>query len=129
MWRVPCACRRHFLSCSRLLSVLSDGSECCCLTIPHRAVPAHIRGLLEGTQGGLAEAELEYLPWSAKLMTLECGIRFLTDYLDGDNYFHIHYPKQNLDCCRTQFKLVADMEKQWEQMAGIVKKLVGGVCR
>ena len=83
----------------------------------------YTRGFLEGAKGGLTAAELEYLPWGAKLMTLECGIRFLTDYLDGDNYFHIHYPEQNLDRCRTQFKLVADMEAQWEQMAGIVKEM------
>ena len=56
-------------------------------------------------------------------MTLECGIRFLTAYLDGDNYFHIHYPEQNLDRCRTQFKLVADMEAQWAQMHAIVKEI------
>jgi len=83
----------------------------------------YTRGFLEGAQGGLTEAELEYLPWGAKLMTLECGIRFLTDYLDGDNYFHIHYPEQNLDRCRTQFKLVSDMEAQWEQMAKIVQDI------
>ena len=53
---------------------------------------------------------LEYLPWGARLMTLECGIRFLTDYLEGDHYFHIRYPEQNLDRCRTQFKLVRDMK-------------------
>jgi hypothetical protein len=53
-------------------------------------------------------------------MTLECGIRVLTDYLDGDNYFRIHYPEQNLDRCRTQFKLVRDMEDQWEQMREVV---------
>ena len=84
---------------------------------------AYTRGFLEGARGGLTPAELEYLPWGAKLMTLECGIRFLTDYLDGDNYFRIHYPEQNLDRCRTQFKLVADMEAQWEQMHSIVKEL------
>ena len=82
----------------------------------------YTRGFLEGAQGGLTKAELDYLPWGAKLMTLECGIRFLTDYLDGDNYFHIHYPEQNLDRCRTQFKLVADMEVQWEQMHRIVRE-------
>lgn len=49
-------------------------------------------------------------------MTLECGIRFLTDYLEGDTYFRIRRPGQNLDRCRTQFKLVSDMEKNWEQM-------------
>ena len=84
---------------------------------------AYTRGFLEGAKGGLTAAELEYLPWGAKLMTLECGIRFLTDYLDGDHYFRIHYPEQNLDRCRTQFKLVADMEAQWEQMHQIVKEI------
>ena len=83
---------------------------------------AYTRGFLEGAQGGLTTAELEYMPWGAKLMTLECGIRFLTDYLDGDNYFRIHYSEQNLDRCRTQFKLVADMEQQWEAMAAVVTK-------
>jgi len=83
----------------------------------------YARGFLEGAKGGLTAAELEYLPWGAKLMTLECGIRFLTDYLDGDNYFHIHYPEQNLDRCRTQFKLVADMEAQWEQMHEIIQEI------
>ena len=83
----------------------------------------YTRGFLEGARGGLTQAELEYLPWGAKLMTLECGIRFLTDYLDGDNYFHIHYPEQNLDRCRTQFKLVADMEAQWDEMHKIVKEI------
>ena len=83
----------------------------------------YTRGFLEGAQGGLTDAELEYLPWGAKLMTLECGIRFLTDYLDGDNYFHIRYADQNLDRCRTQFKLVSDMEQQWEQMHAIVREI------
>ena len=83
---------------------------------------AYTRGFMEGAQGGLTKAELEYLPWGAKLMTLECGIRFLTDYLDGDNYFRIHYPEQNLDRTRTQFKLVSDMEQQWEAMAAVVAK-------
>ena len=84
---------------------------------------AYTRGFLEGAEGGLTEAELDYLPWGARLMTLECGIRFLTDYLDGDNYFHTAYEGQNLDRCRTQFKLVADMEHCWDQMQQIVKDL------
>ena len=83
----------------------------------------YTRGFLEGAKGGLLPAELEYLPWGAKLMTLECGIRFLTDYLDGDNYFHIRYPEQNLDRCRTQFKLVADMEDQWDEMNAVVARI------
>ena len=83
---------------------------------------AYTRGFLLGAAGGLTEAELDYLPWGAKLMTLECGIRFLTDYLDGDNYFRTSYEGQNLDRCRTQFKLVQDMEQQFEAMAAVVAK-------
>ena len=82
----------------------------------------YTRGFLEGAGGTLTEAELEYLPWGARLMTLECGIRFLTDYLDGDNYFHIRYREQNLDRCRTQFKLVRDMEEHFPRMGQIVRR-------
>ena len=83
---------------------------------------AYTRGFIQGANGGLTENELKYLPWGARLMTLECGIRFLTDYLDGDHYFRIHYPEQNLDRCRTQFKLVRDMEEQWDAMAAVIEK-------
>ena len=77
---------------------------------------------LEGAGGSLTAKEIEYLPWGAKLMTLECGIRFLTDYLEGDVYFHISRPGQNLDRCRTQFKLVSDMEAHWDELMDIVMK-------
>lgn len=80
------------------------------------------RGFLEGAQGSLTSAELEYLPWGARLMTLECGIRFLTDYLDGDHYFHVSHPRQNLDRARTQLKLVKDMEEQFDAMGAVVAK-------
>ena len=82
----------------------------------------YTKAFLEGAGGALTAAELDYLPWGAKLMTLECGIRFLTDYLEGDHYFRTHRPDQNLDRCRTQFKLVADMEACWEQMKAVVNK-------
>ena len=77
---------------------------------------------LEGTGGALSNAEIEYLPWGAKLMTLECGIRFLTDYIVGDQYFHISREGQNLDRCRTQFKLVEDMEAHWSELEAIVRQ-------
>ena len=77
---------------------------------------------LEGAGDTLTDAEKEYMPWGAKLMTLECGIRFLTDYLVGDTYFRIHREGQNLDRCRTQFKLVADMEAHWDEMNAIIAK-------
>ncbi|MBD5162354.1 MAG: aminoglycoside phosphotransferase family protein [Oscillibacter sp.] len=82
----------------------------------------YTQAFLEGAGGTLTEKEIEYLPWGAKLMTLECGIRFLTDYLEGDVYFHISREKQNLDRCRTQCKLVGDMEAHWDELMAIVKK-------
>ena len=83
---------------------------------------AFARGFLEACGKALTPKEIETLPWGAKLMTLECGVRFLTDYLEGDTYFRIHRPEHNLDRTRTQFALVADMEKKWTQMCDIVKK-------
>ena len=82
----------------------------------------YTKGFLEGAGGIFTPAELEYLPWGAKLMTLECGMRFLTDYLEVDHYFHTQRPGQNLDRARTQFKLVADMEACWDGMAAAVAK-------
>ena len=77
------------------------------------------RGFLKACPG-LTEEERKALPLGAMTMTLECGVRFLTDYLDGDHYFGIKYPDHNLDRCRTQFKLVSDMESKWDQMMQIV---------
>lgn len=82
----------------------------------------YTEAFLEGCGGVLTREEIEYLPWGAKLMTLECGIRFLTDYLEGDRYFHITREGQNLDRCRTQLKLVRDMEKHWDQMSASVAR-------
>ncbi len=83
---------------------------------------AYTRGYLEAAGSALTPREKEYLPWGAKLMTLECGMRFLTDYLEGDTYFRVTHPTHNLERCRTQFKLVADMEAHWAEMQAIVKK-------
>ena len=83
---------------------------------------AYTKGFIEGCAGALTEEELNQLVNGAKMMTLECGIRFLTDYLEGDHYFKIHRDGQNLDRCRTQFKLVADMEQKEMEMQEIVNK-------
>ena len=83
---------------------------------------AFTKGFLETAGEVLTPLEKETLSWGAKLMTLECGMRFLTDYLEGDHYFKVHRPGHNLDRTRTQFKLVEDMEKKWDAMAEIVKK-------
>ncbi|MGN1266330.1 MAG: phosphotransferase enzyme family protein [Dorea sp.] len=82
----------------------------------------YAKGFIEGCAGKLTEKEIELLPMGAKTMTFECGMRFLTDYLQGDTYFRIHRENHNLDRCRTQFKLVKDMEEKWETMKKIIEK-------
>ena len=69
----------------------------------------------------MTENEIKALPMGAKMMTLECGMRFLADYLEGDVYFKTSREDHNLDRCRTQFALVADMEKKWQQMCELCK--------
>ncbi|HBL83597.1 MAG: mucin desulfatase [Clostridiales bacterium GWF2_38_85] len=82
------------------------------------------RGFLEECGDMLTENEIKMLPFSAKIMTYECGIRFLTDHLNGDTYFKIHRGNHNLDRCRTQFKLVADMEQKMDKMNDIIKNII-----
>ena len=77
---------------------------------------AFTQGYLSAAGQSLTPTEIAYLPFSAKLMTLECGMRFLTDYLQGDTYFRTAYPTHNLVRCRTQFALVADIEKKMDEM-------------
>ena len=82
----------------------------------------YTKGFIEGCGGALTRTELEMLPMGAILMTFECGMRFLTDYLEGDHYFKVHREGHNLDRCRTQFKLVKDMEEKLPQMKAITEK-------
>ena len=84
---------------------------------------AYTQAYLEALGDSVTPRELELLPFAAKLMTLECGMRFLTDHIDGDHYFRIHRENHNLDRCRTQFKLVADMERKADEMSRIVAEL------
>lgn len=81
---------------------------------------SYTEGFIKSCGESMDEKEALSLPIGAKLMTLECGMRFLTDYLEGDTYFKISRENHNLDRCRTQFKLVFDMEKVWDKMNGIV---------
>ena len=73
---------------------------------------------------GLTEEEKKDLLYGAMVITFETGIRFLTDHLQGDTYFKIHRPNHNLDRCRTQFKLVQDMEDKKEILEKIVEESV-----
>ncbi len=85
------------------------------------------KGYLEGCAGSLTRTETEMLPMGAKLMTYECGIRFLGDFLTGDHYFKIQRENHNLDRARTQFKLIADMEAKWDEMKAIVQRISAGI--
>ena len=85
---------------------------------------AFVRGFIEELGSTLTPREIELLPFSCRLLTYECGIRFLTDYLNGDTYFRIHREHHNLDRCRTQFRLVADMEAKDAEMNAIVRKYI-----
>ncbi len=81
------------------------------------------RGYLETAAEFLTKAERQLLVLSGKLITFEIGIRFLTDYLEGDSYFKVHREGHNLDRCRTQFKLVESIERQEGAMNKLVEKL------
>ena len=83
----------------------------------------YAEGFLKGCNGSLTKTELELLPIGAMMMTLECGMRFLTDHIDGDVYFKIHRENHNLDRCRCQFALVADMERKLPEMNAIIAEL------
>lgn len=79
-------------------------------------------GYLDAARDFLVPAETDLLAFSAKLLTLECGMRFLTDHLKGDVYFKIQREGHNLDRARTQFKLVAEMERQMGAMNAVIRR-------
>ena len=87
------------------------------------AFEAFAKGYLSEMKDDLTETELELLPFSVKLMTYECGIRFLTDYLNGDTYFKIHREHHNLERARNQFKLVADIAGKEERLSAMIKEI------
>ena len=82
------------------------------------------KGFLESCEG-LTDLEIKLLPEGARTITLELGVRFLTDWLDGDKYFATKYPGHNLDRCRAQLALALDMEIKREEMKEIINELSG----
>lgn len=77
---------------------------------------ALVEGYLSTAMDFLTDAEIEYLHVAGKVITIETGVRFLSDYLSGDEYFRIRRPGQNLDRCRAQFALVASIDEQLDNM-------------
>ena len=85
----------------------------------------YARGYLEACGDVLTKEELELLPYASLIISSEDGIRFLMDHIDGDTYYQIYYPGQNLDRSRTQLKLVEDMERKLPQIKRILRKIYG----
>ena len=84
---------------------------------------AYAQGYLSEVADALSEKEVDSLAIGAKMMTLENGIRFLGDYLNGDIYFKTEYPEHNLVRARTQFKLLSEMDAHWDEMLASVREL------
>ena len=93
-----------------------DETDLSKITMQFPMYEALLRGFCASSGKVLTDAEFEYLPFSGKLITLEIGTRFLTDYLQGDIYFKIHRPGHNLDRARSQFQLVRSIESQLASM-------------
>ena len=84
---------------------------------------AYAEGYLSETGATLNDVEKEYLAFAPKLITYTIAVRFLTDFIDGDNYFKIHNEFHNLQRARAQLRLVMSMEEQYEDMRGIIRKI------
>ena len=96
------------------------------MTLDLHLFEVYTRGFLKAAPS-LTDLEVKMLPLGALTMTMEVGIRFLKDYLDGDIYFKIKFPDHNKVRCRTQLKLAADMLAKWDEMNRIVAEVAAEV--
>ncbi len=85
---------------------------------------AYAEGYVGAVKDSITEKEAELLPYGAYLMTIECGMRFLTDYLSGDTYFATKYEGHNLVRCRTQIQLAGEMLEQMKEMQAIIQEIL-----
>jgi len=106
--------------------VKEDEQDLSKVTMQFSMFEALVRGYLASAGDFLTEAEKQHLVFSGKLMTFEQGIRFLTDYLQGDAYYKVSRDEHNLDRCRTQFKLVESIEREEERMDRLVETIEKG---
>ena len=106
-----------------------DETDLSKVTLSLEYFKAYVDGYLEAAGDSLTDNEIKYLAFSAKLLTFECGIRFLADFLDGDVYFKTEYPEHNLVRARTQFKLVADIEAKYDAMMSIVEESANTILK
>lgn len=101
-----------------------DSTDLSAVSMDVEIYRAYAEGFLSETRNTLNDTEIEYLPFAPKLLTYIMATRFLTDYLDGDNYYKIRYPEHNLQRVRVQLTLLRDMEAQYEEMVQTVKNIV-----
>lgn len=106
-----------------------DETDLSKVTLSLEYFKAYVDGYLEAAGDSLTDNEIKYLAFSAKLLTFECGIRFLADFIDGDVYFKTEYPEHNLVRARTQFKLVADIEAKYDDMMRIVEESAKAILK
>ena len=104
-------------------SASEDEQNLSLVTMNIKLFKAYAEGYLSETVATLNDVEKEYLPFAPKLITYTIAVRFLTDYIDGDNYFKIHHEHHNLQRARAQLKLLRSMEEQYEYMKEIIRKL------
>ena len=100
-----------------------DSKDLSLLVVKDDVFEAYSKGYLSEMNSVLTEKEKELLPFSAFLLTIECGIRFLEDYLRGDVYFHISYPEHNLVRARTQLKLAIEIYNSQDRLLSIINRL------
>ena len=105
------------------LLVVEDEKDLSKVSVNLEYFEAYAKGFLSEVGSDFVQAEIDNLAFASILMTFECGMRFLTDYLNGDTYFKIAYPEHNLVRAKDQFALVADMEKHLDEMEEIIKNL------
>ncbi len=85
---------------------------------------AYAEGYVGAVKDSITPREAELLPYGSYLMTIECGMRFLADYLSGDTYFATKYDGHNLVRCRTQIRLASEMEAQFAPMSKIIENIL-----
>ena len=105
-------------------TALEDEKDLSKVSLSLPLLEAYTAGFLSECGAGLTQRELLHLRDGVKIITLECGLRFLTDFLEGDVYFRTHREGHNLDRARTQFKLVSEIEKHWNQIQEIIERTV-----
>jgi len=93
------------------------------ITMDIKLFEAYAKGFLEQTKTFLTKTEIDTLAFSAKLLTFMIGLRFLTDYIDSDKYYKIHFKDHNLQRARAQFKLLASMDEQYDEMQAIITNI------